>query len=69
MGCLRASRMLSVQDVKDIEQIGGLRNSAAQGDFDTLSRERAGLMEQQVNMLLRRLTEIIKPRTTPAPVA
>jgi hypothetical protein len=69
MGCLRASRMLSVQDVKDIEQIGGLRNSAAHGDFDTLSRERAGLMEQQVNMLLRRLTEIIKPRTTPAPVA
>jgi hypothetical protein len=58
-GCLRAAGFLSVQDVKDLEQMGGLRNSAAHGDHDALSRERAGLMEQQVNMFLRRLAEII----------
>lgn len=28
--------------------MGGLRNAAAHGDFGDLSRERAGLMEQQV---------------------
>jgi hypothetical protein len=63
MGCLRAAGVLSVQDVKDIEQMSGLRNSAAHGDFAALSRERAGLIEQQVGILLRRLAEIIEPRT------
>ena len=48
-----------------MEQTSGLRNAAAHGDLEALSRERAGLMEQQVNILLRRLTEIIEPRTTP----
>ncbi|HUZ53100.1 MAG TPA: hypothetical protein VMU94_11305 [Streptosporangiaceae bacterium] len=66
MGCLRAAGVLSVQDVKDVEQMSGLRNSAAHGDFDALSRERAGLMEQQVGILLRRLAEIIEPRTATA---
>ena len=32
--------------------MGALRNSAAHGDFDNLSPERAGLMEQQTNILL-----------------
>jgi hypothetical protein len=62
-GCLRAARLLSPQDVKDIEQMGGLRNSAAHGDFDTLSHERAGLIEQQVNHFLRRLADLLQPRT------
>ena len=53
-------RMLSRQDVKDVEQMGGLRNAAAHGDFDALSRERAGLMEQQVNQFLRRLADLIE---------
>jgi hypothetical protein len=65
--CLRAARLLSVQDVKDVEQMGGLRNSAVHGDHEALSRERAGLMEQQVNMFLRRLADIIESKTT-APV-
>jgi hypothetical protein len=43
--------------VKDIEQMAGLRNSASHGDLEEISRERAGLMEQQVNYLLSRLTE------------
>ena len=56
---LRTANLLSKQDVKDIEQMGGLRNSAAHGEFDELSRERAGLMEQQVNFLLARLTSLL----------
>ena len=36
---------------------------AAHGDFDTLSRERAGLMEQQVNQFLRRLADVIERQT------
>jgi hypothetical protein len=53
---LRSAGLLTKQDVKDLEQCGGLRNSAAHGEFGELSPERAGLMEQQTNILLRRLT-------------
>jgi hypothetical protein len=63
LGCLRRTGPLSRQDVKDVEQMGGLRNAAAHGDFDELSRERAGLMEQQVNEFLRRLADLIQPQT------
>lgn len=54
---LRSADLISRQEMKDIEQMAGLRNSAAHGDFEEISRERAGLMEQQVNYLLSRLTE------------
>lgn len=56
---LRAAELLSKQGVKDIEQMGGLRNAAAHGEFDDLSRERAGLMEQQVNLLLTHLAALL----------
>ncbi|MBQ1051144.1 hypothetical protein KBX50_22065 [Micromonospora sp. C51] len=56
---LRRERLLTVQDVKDLEQCGGLRNLAAHGQFETLSPERAGLMEQQTNLLLRRLSDLV----------
>jgi hypothetical protein len=56
---LRAADVISKQDAKDVEQMGGLRNAAAHGDFDALSRERAGLMEQQVNLFLARLSTIL----------
>jgi hypothetical protein len=39
--------------------MSGIRNLAAHGEFDDLSRERAGLMEQQVNMFLRRLSDLL----------
>ena len=58
---LRTEGMLSQQDVKDVEQMAGLRNSAAHGQFNDLSSERAGLMEQQVNFFLARLSKIIDP--------
>jgi hypothetical protein len=57
-GVLRRVDLITVQDVKDLEQCAGLRNSAAHGDFDSLSHERAGLMEQQTNILLRRLADL-----------
>jgi hypothetical protein len=63
-GCLRSAGLLTVQDVKDIEQMGGLRNSAAHGQLEdgAVNRQRAGLMEQQVNMFLRRLADLIEAR-------
>lgn len=55
---LRQADLITKQDVKDLEMCGGLRNSAAHGHFDDLSHERAGLMEQQTNLLLRRLADL-----------
>ena len=55
---LRASNLISAQDMKDIDQCGGLRNTAAHGEFDALSAERAGLLEQQTTLLLRRLGDL-----------
>lgn len=56
---LRKAGVLNAQDVKDITQIAGIRNSAAHGTFDEISRERAGLLEQQVNLMLSRLPDKI----------
>lgn len=56
---LRSEGMLSAQDMKDVEQMAGIRNTAAHGDFEDLSRERVGLLEQQVNMFLRRLGTLL----------
>jgi hypothetical protein len=58
---LRQEGTLSAQDVKDVEQMAGVRNFAAHGQFDELSRERAGLMEQQVNFFLARLSPALNP--------
>lgn len=55
---LRRAKVITVQDVKELEMCAGLRNQAAHGDFDGLSSERAGLMEQQTSILLRRLADL-----------
>lgn len=57
---LRQADVLNKQDIKDITQMAGLRNDAAHGQHDLLSRERAGLMEQQVNVFLTRLEEAVQ---------
>lgn len=57
---LRSADVLTKQDMKDVEQMAGLRNQAAHGEHEALSRERAGLMEQQVNLCLRRLEEAVQ---------
>lgn len=68
--CLRSNGALAAQDMKDVEQIAGLRNAAAHGHHDELSRERAGLMEQQVNLFLGRLAGIVAPAVAgPTPAA
>ncbi|MGW5241877.1 hypothetical protein ACWEOW_23330 [Monashia sp. NPDC004114] len=54
---LRTANVITKQDMKDVDQMAGLRNDAAHGDFDRLSPERAGLMEQQVNLFLAHLSE------------
>lgn len=54
---LRAADLISKQEMKDVTQMAGLRNSAAHGNFNELSTERAGLMEQHVNFFLSRLSE------------
>jgi hypothetical protein len=58
-GCLRAARLLSVQDVHDVEQMGGLRNLAAHGGHAELDSERAEFMERQVSRFLRRLQDAV----------
>jgi hypothetical protein len=58
---LRTEGILTVQDVKDVDQMAGVRNLAAHGKFDDLSHERAGLMEQQVNLFLARLSKLMAP--------
>jgi hypothetical protein len=55
---LRGKKLLTVQEVKELEVCGGLRNLAAHGEFDDLDTRRAGLMEQTTVELLRRLAEI-----------
>ena len=57
---LRGAGLITVQELKDLEQCAGIRNSAAHGEFDTLSHERAGLLEQQTNLLLRRLADLLQ---------
>ena len=55
---LRAQGVLSVQQVKDVTQVAGLRNLASHGVFDDLSRSNAQLMAQQVNLLLSNLGQV-----------
>ena len=57
---LRSKGILTKQDIKEVEQMAGIRNQAAHGEHDALSVERAGLMEQQVNIFLRTLEDAIE---------
>lgn len=57
---LRKADVLNRQDVKDVTQMAGVRNDAAHGNHDLLSRERASLMEQHVNLFLARLDQAVE---------
>ena len=50
---LRAAGTISAQDVKDITSWAGHRNEAAHGQFDQLSRQRAQIMVDGVNLFLQ----------------
>lgn len=54
---LRSADLITKQEMKDIEQMSGLRNAAAHGDFDGIRQAHASLMEQQVNLFLSRLSD------------
>jgi len=62
---LRKAEILGKQHMKDIEQMAGLRNDAAHGHFEGLSQERAGLMEQQVNLFLAHLGDCMADTAPP----
>jgi hypothetical protein len=64
--CLRSAKILTPQDMKDVEQMAGLRNAAAHGDMGDISRERAALLEQQVNLFLARLRELADRMPAPS---
>lgn len=54
---LMAEGLLKKQDIKDIAAWGGLRNSAAHGQWDEVSdRARATLMLEGVNLFMRKYT-------------
>jgi AcrR family transcriptional regulator len=50
---LRSSGDLSAQDVKDVTAWAGQRNEAAHGNFDLLSRARAQIMIDGINLFMR----------------
>lgn len=57
---LRRADVLKRQHIKDVTQMAGLRNAAAHGDHDELSRKQASLMEQQVNFFLDQLDQAVQ---------
>lgn len=54
---LRTADLITKQEMKDVEQMAGLRNAAAHGDFEGIIQAHASLMEQQVNLFLSRLSD------------
>jgi hypothetical protein len=61
--CLRKAEVLSVQDVKDVEQMAGLRNLAAHGHHSSLDADRAELMERGVSKFLLHLAQLVATST------
>ena len=57
---LRQAGVLNRQHTKDVSQMAGLRNAAAHGNHEDLSRKGALLMEQQVNHFLDRLDQAVQ---------
>lgn len=53
---LQADGDLSKQEKKDITAWAGLRNAAAHGEFEELSRERAHIMVDGINLFLQKRT-------------
>lgn len=53
---LRKCDLISRQDAKNIESWAGLRNSAAHGHFENVSREEARVMAAGINLFLQQLS-------------
>ena len=54
---LRSSGYFSAQDVKDVTAWAGQRNEAAHGQFERLSRDRAQIMVDGINLFIRQKTD------------
>jgi hypothetical protein len=54
---LRSSGSFSAQDVKDVTAWAGQRNEAAHGQFERLSRDRAQIMVDGINLFIRQKTD------------
>lgn len=50
---LQVAEVLSAQDVKDVIAWAGQRNQAAHGQFDELTRQRAQIMVESINLFMR----------------
>lgn len=53
---LRTADLLRPNDVKEITSLAGVRNEAAHGNFEDLTRERAQLFLDRINLMLQKLT-------------
>ena len=56
-GKLKQANLITKQDAKDITSWGGLRNSAAHGEFDQIQKESISLMLQGVNLFMRKYSD------------
>ena len=61
---LQTANALDRQTVKDITAWGGLRNSAAHGEFDAIDIQRARLMADGINLFMQH-GAVRGPRTPP----
>jgi len=59
---LRDADVLNKQDMKEVEQMAGLRNQAAHGEHEQPSHQQSDLMEQQVNLFLTKLGQVVQQR-------
>lgn len=63
---LRRASMLTPDDVKEVTSLASIRNDAAHGRTELLSRDRAGLFLDRVNLFLRHLQDRESPPLPPA---
>lgn len=54
---LRGAALLTPDDVKEVTSLASIRNDAAHGRTELLSRDRAGLFLDRVNLFLRQLQD------------
>jgi len=64
-GGLRSADLISAQDAKDITAWAGQRNDAAHGNFGGLTRPRAQVMADGINLFIRQYSASRTPAASP----
>ena len=54
---LKTNDLINAQDMKDITSWAGIRNSAAHGKFEDLSKDQINLMLQGINLFMRKYSK------------